>query len=145
MSVLIKLKIMAKERKDFADPNHLDTLIGKEVVAEGRLNCAGDAQINGQFTGEVEVEGDLIIGEHAEVKAKVKALNVYVAGEVEGDITAQEKLVILETGRVTGNVTSQALSIEPGGILKGSSEMQEISEDQPTAKPTFEVEEEKTG
>lgn len=135
---------MAKDRKDFADPNHLDTLIGKAVVVEGRLESSGDVQINGQFTGEIKIEGDLIIGEQAKVKAEIEATNAYVAGEVEGTIEAKEKLEILETGRVTGNVTSQALSIEPGGILKGSSEMQEISEEEPLAKPTFEVEEEKT-
>jgi len=134
---------MAKDRKDFADPNHLDTLIGKEVVVEGLLKTEGDIQINGQFTGEIETSGDLIVGEHAKVKAEITGNNVYVAGEVEGNITAKEKLEILETGRINGNVTSQAMSIEPGGILKGSSEMQEVSEEEPLAKPTFEVEEEK--
>lgn len=134
---------MAKDRKDFADPNHLDTLIGRDVVVEGDLDSQGDVQINGQFSGEIRVSGDLIIGEHAKVKAIIKAVNAYVAGEVEGNIAATEKLEILETGRMTGDVTSQSLAIEPGGILKGSSKMQEISEEQPTAKPTFEVEEEK--
>lgn len=134
---------MAKDRKDFADPNHLDTLVGRDVVVEGVLKSEGDTQINGQFKGEIIMTGDLIIGEHAKVKAEIEATNIYVAGEVEGNISAKEKLEILETGRVNGNVTSQALSIEPGGILKGSSEMQEVSEEEPTAKPTFEVEEEK--
>ena len=134
---------MAKDRKDFADSNHLDTLIGKDVVVEGELKSEGDVQINGQFIGEIETAGDLIIGEHAKVKAEITGTNVYVAGEVEGNIAAKEKLEILETGRINGNVTSQAMQIEPGGILKGSSEMQEVSEEEPLAKPTFEVEEEK--
>lgn len=134
---------MAKDRKDFADPEQLDTLIGKEVVVEGNLNGEGDVQINGQFTGEIEIAGDLIVGEHGKVKAEIEAKNVYVGGEVDGNIKARKKLHILETGRINGDVTSQALSIEPGGILKGSSQMQEVSEDAPTAKPTFEVEEEK--
>ncbi|MFA5967231.1 MAG: polymer-forming cytoskeletal protein [Patescibacteria group bacterium] len=135
---------MAKDRKDFADPNHFDTLIGREVIVEGLLKTEGDIQVNGQFTGKIETNGDLIVGEHAKVKAEIIGINIYVAGEVEGDITAKEKLEILETGRINGNVTSQAMSIEPGGILKGSSEMQEVSEEEPLAKPTFEVEEEKT-
>lgn len=134
---------MAKDRKDFADSNNLDTLIGREVVAEGVLKSDGDVQINGQFTGQIILTGDLIIGEHAKVKAEIEAINIYVAGEVEGSVDAKEKLEILETGRVNGNVTSQALSIEPGGILKGSSEMQGTSQDHPSATPTFEVEEEK--
>ena len=134
---------MAKDRKDFADPEHLDTLIGKEVVVEGELKGEGDVQINGQFTGEIKIAGDLIVGEHGKVKAEIDAENVYVSGEVDGNIKAKVKLRILETGRVMGDVNSQALSIEPGGILKGSSQMEEVSEDTPTAKPTFEVEEEK--
>lgn len=141
--MILFILFMAKERKDFADPQHLDTLIGKEVVVEGNLTGEGDMQVNGQITGEVSISGDLIIGEYGKVKAEISAKNVYVAGEVEGNITAGEKLEIMETGRVSGDVTSQALSIEPGGILKGSSHMQEVSEEAPTAKPTFEVEEEK--
>jgi len=134
---------MAKDRKDFADFNQPDTLIGKEVVAEGTLSTEGDIQINGQFKGELSTTRDLIVGEHAKVKADITALNVYVAGEVEGDINASERLEILETGRINGNVTSQAMSIEPGGILKGSSTMQETAEQAPAAQPTYEVEEEK--
>jgi len=134
---------MAKDRKDFADFNQPDTLIGKEVVAEGSLSSEGDIQINGQFTGTVETTQDIIIGEHARVKADITATNVYVSGEVEGDIRATERLEILETGRVNGNVASQAMSIEPGGILKGSSTMQETAEQAPAAQPTYEVEEEK--
>jgi len=134
---------MAKDRKDFADFNQPDTLIGKEVVAEGTLGSEGDIQINGQFKGELSTTQDLIVGEHAKVKANITALNVYVAGEVEGDINASERLEILETGRVNGNVTSQAMSIEPGGILKGISTMQETAEQAPAAQPTYEVEEEK--
>lgn len=135
---------MAKDRKDFADADHLDTLVGREVVVEGTLKSEEDVQINGQFTGKLEVGGDLIIGEHGEIEAEIHGVNIYVAGDVEGNINAKEKLEILETGRVTGNVTSQALSIEPGGILKGSSEMQEVSEEAPISNPTFEVEEDKT-
>jgi len=133
---------MAKERKDFADPNQLDTLIGKEVVVKGTLESEGDVQINGYFSGTIDSAKDIIVAEHAKVKANITGANVYVSGEVDGDITANERLQILETGRVDGDVTSQALSIEPGGILKGSSQMRDTESEQPDSKPTFEVEEE---
>ncbi|MBU1082964.1 polymer-forming cytoskeletal protein [Patescibacteria group bacterium] len=133
---------MSKERKDFADPNQFDTLVGKEVVVKGTLESEGDVQINGYFAGTIDSEKDVIVSEHAKVKANITGKNVYVAGEVDGDITASEKLEILETGRVDGDVTSQALSIEPGGILKGSSQMRETESEKPNSTPTFEVEEE---
>lgn len=133
---------MSKERKNFADPEQLDTLIGKEISAEGTLDSEGDIQVNGQFQGEIKSNGDVIVAEHAKVKADITATNVYVAGEVDGNIAATERLEILETGRVNGNVASQALSIEPGGILKGSSTMTEVAETEPDSKPAYEVEEE---
>lgn len=135
---------MAKERKDFADPSQLDTLIGKEVVVKGTLESEGDVQVNGYFSGTIDSAKDVIIAEHAKVKANITGENVYVAGEVDGDITANERLEILETGRVDGDVASRALSIEPGGILKGSSQMRETESEKPDSKPTFEVEEEET-
>lgn len=132
---------MTKDRKDFANPNQLDTLIGKDVLVKGNLISDGDIQINGHLDGKIETSKDVIISEQAKIKASIKANNVYVAGEVNGNIEAQEKLEILETGRVNGDVASQSLSIEPGGILKGSSIMKETEEIEPT-KPAYEVEEE---
>lgn len=132
---------MTKDRKDFANPNQLDTLIGKDVLVKGNLISDGDIQINGHLDGKIETSKDVIISEQAKIKASIKANNVYVAGEVNGNIEAQEKLEILETGRVNGDVASQSLSIEPGGILKGSSVMKETEEIEPT-KPAYEVEEE---
>jgi len=132
---------MAKDRKDFANSDQLDTLIGKDVLVEGTLKSEGDIQINGYFKGEIVTTKDVVIAERAKVKADIEADNIYVAGEVNGNITAAQRLEILETGRVNGNVTSQALSIEPGGILKGSSSMKETEENEP-AKPAYEVEEE---
>jgi len=131
---------MVKDRKDFADSNQFDTLVGKDVIVKGALKSDGDIQVNGHWEGSVETTKDLVIAEHGKIKADVKAENVYVAGEIDGNIYAQEKIEILETGRVDGDVTSQALSIEPGGILKGSSNMKETEETEP-AKPAYEVEE----
>jgi len=133
---------VAKHRADFADFKNPDTLIGFGVSVEGTLEAEGDVQINGKFKGRITTNGDVIIGDGAEIRSDIDAQNVYVAGEVHGDILAQEKLEILETGRVLGNVESSALSIEPGGILKGKSSMLETSESTPSTTPTYEVEEE---
>ena len=136
--------IMAKNRADFADFKNPDTLIGFGVSVEGTLETEGDIQINGKFKGQIVSGGDVIIGDSAEIKSDIDAQNVYVAGEVQGEIRAREKLEILETGRVLGNVESSALSIEPGGILKGKSAMLETEEATPSTTPTYEVEEEET-
>ena len=133
---------MSKNRSDFADFNNPDTIIGKGVEVKGTLQTSGDIQINGSLAGKLITDGDVVVGEHAFVDADINADNVYVSGEVTGDIHAMGKIEILETGRVTGNVSSTALAIESGGILKGSSTMHETEVEKPEIDPTFEVEEE---
>lgn len=130
-----------KTRANFAEFTNPDTIIGNGVVVEGTLQTAGDIQINGFFKGKLVIQGDVVVGEHAEVVANISAQNVYVAGSVIGDINALEKLEIMETGKVAGNVSSSALAIESGGILKGSSTMREVETERPDLDPTYEVEE----
>jgi len=132
---------MAKTRADFADFNNPDTIIGRGVKVEGTLQTAGDIQINGEFKGKLITEKDVVVGEHAVVDADINAQNAYVSGEVKGDINAFEKIEILETGKVDGNVTASALSIESGGILKGTSTMHEVEAERPETEPTYEVQE----
>lgn len=132
---------MAKTRADFADFNNPDTIIGRGVKVEGTLQTGGDIQINGEFKGKLITEKDVVVGEHATVDADINGQNVYVSGEVKGDINAFEKIEILETGKVDGNVMASALSIESGGILKGTSTMHEVEAERPEIDPTYEVQE----
>ncbi len=130
-----------KTRKDFADFADPNTIIGRGVAVEGTLKTSGDIQINGEFKGKLITEGDVVVGEHAMVVADINAQNVYVAGEVIGNINAIEKLEILETGKAAGNVSSSSLVIESGGILKGTSTMYDTENEKPGIAPTYEVEE----
>ena len=131
---------MNKTRADFADFTNPDTIIGDEVSVEGTLKTGGDIQINGQFKGKLITDGDVVVGERATVTADINGQNVYVAGEVVGNVNAIGKLEILETGCLKGNVSSSALVIEAGGGLKGSSTMHDTEREKPEITPTYEVE-----
>lgn len=133
-----------KTKDDFAEFTNPDTIIGEGVTVEGTLKTLGDIQINGQFVGKLITEGDVVIGEHATVEADISAQDVHVAGEVVGNVNAIHKLEVLETGEIRGNVSSSALVIEAGGVLKGSSKMHETESERPEIDPTYEVEEEKS-
>lgn len=132
---------MSKTRADFADFGNPNTIIGKGVTVQGTLQTSADIQINGDFEGKLITDGDVVVGEHARIEADISGQNVYVSGEVVGDINALEKIEIMESGKVDGNVTSSALSIESGGILKGSSTMHETENERPELDPTYEVQE----
>lgn len=129
-----------KTRSEFAEYDNPDTIIGYGVSVEGTLQTVGDIQINGHFKGKLITRGDVVVGEHGRVNANINGENVYIAGEIAGNINAVDKLEILETGKVDGNISSVALSIESGGVLKGNSTMRDTEDVKPEIDPTYEVE-----
>lgn len=100
-----------------------ETTIGINTRIVGTLTSDGNIRIDGAVEGDVEVLGNLIIGETGRVIANIKATNVHVSGAVKGEITAVEQLEISPTGKVWGDITTAALHIEPGGLFRGQSAM----------------------
>ena len=100
-----------------------ETIIGTNTSFVGTLKSDGNIRIDGSVEGDIELLGNLIIGETGRVIATVKAQNVHVSGAVKGEITAVEQLEISPTGKVWGDITTAALHIEPGGLFRGQSAM----------------------
>ena len=46
-------------------------------------------------------------------------------GDVRGDLTGSERVVLLETGSVEGNITAKSVTLENGARFKGSIDMVE--------------------
>lgn len=100
-----------------------ETVIGANTSIVGTLKSDGNIRIDGTVEGDIEILGNLIIGETGRVIATLKAQNVHVSGAVKGEITAVEQLEISPTGKVWGDITTAALHIEPGGLFRGQSAM----------------------
>lgn len=103
--------------------NDITTILGKGSWFEGKLTFEGTVRIDGRFSGEIQTEGTLIIGESAEVQANIRASAVVVKGKVEGDVSASESLTIQSPARVTGNLATPNLMIEKGSFFEGHCSM----------------------
>ncbi|MEI8306892.1 MAG: polymer-forming cytoskeletal protein [Chloroflexales bacterium] len=106
-----------------------ETIIGANTRFQGSLTSDGNMRVDGSVEGDIEVLGNLIVGETGRVIATVKAQNVHVSGAVKGEITATEQLEISPTGKVWGDITAAALHIEPGGLFRGQSAMTTTSDE----------------
>jgi len=109
----------------------IKTYISEMTKIEGRFVSDSDTLINGTLEGEVEINGKLIVGKEALIKASVKAAEVRIEGRVEGNIESLGEVEISETGKVTGDITlSGDLIIQPGAVFRGASLMKERSKDE---------------
>lgn len=118
-------------------PERVSTVFGNGIAVTGSLGGSGGVRIEGSFEGDIKLHGMLVIGESGRVTSKnIQANVVIVAGAVRGDITA-EKVEIRATGRVWGNVTTEAFATEEGGFLRGQITMEEhieIEDDPPESE-----------
>ena len=95
------------------------TLISASVSLEGSIEAEGTLIVEGSLSGTIKC-ASLEILENGRVEATVEGENVTVAGEFEGEMTCSRKLSILRTGKVLGQISYGALSIESGGFLDGT-------------------------
>src|SRR5262252_412525 len=99
--------------------------IGKSVVIKGELNGSEDLTIEGHVEGKIELKDHLLtIGPNGRIKAQVFAKAVIVLGEVNGNVTASEKVDIRDGGSVDGDIVSPRVAIAEGAHFRGSVDMQ---------------------
>jgi len=99
--------------------------IGKSVVIKGELNGSEDLTIEGHVEGKIELKDHILtIGPNGKIKAQVFAKSVIVLGEVNGNVTASEKVDIRDGGSVDGDIVSPRVAIAEGAHFRGSVDMQ---------------------
>ena len=99
--------------------------IGKSVVIKGELNGSEDLTIEGHVEGTIQLrEHVLTIGPNGKINAQIFAKSVIVLGEVQGNITASDKVDIRDNGSVEGDLIAPRIAIAEGAHFKGSIDMQ---------------------
>jgi cytoskeletal protein CcmA (bactofilin family) len=102
---------------------NLDTLIGSKTIFEGVLMSNESLCIEGIIKGKVECRGSVVVGQGGKVKADITAENAFIGGEVNGNITTQNRLEITSAGRVKGNIETSCMVIAEGAFFEGSCHM----------------------
>ena len=109
--------------------------IGKSVVIKGELNGSEDLTVEGHVEGKIELKDHVLtIGPNGKIKAQVFAKAVIVLGEVNGNVTASEKVDIRDGGSVDGDIISPRVAIAEGAHFRGTVDMQRKG-GQPGAQP----------
>ena len=117
--------------KKKARSEEIGTFIGQGCHVKGDIDCQHSLRIEGFFTGNLQVAGELYIGANSHVKADIQAGNICIEGEVIGNITAKKSVHILSTGKVYGDMKGDQLRLDEGGIFKGKVDMDILSTHNP--------------
>jgi cytoskeletal protein CcmA (bactofilin family) len=97
--------------------------ISKGIRITGDVTGCEDIFVDGSVEGKLTLENcSLTIGPNGLVRADVTAREVIVHGKVEGKVMGSDRVALLGTGEIAGEVKTDKLSIEEGGILRGKVE-----------------------
>jgi cytoskeletal protein CcmA (bactofilin family) len=105
----------------------INTLLGKGSTFDGKLTFEGTVRIDGRLSGEIFSDDVLVVGEGAEVKAKIEVGTLIVEGRVEGNIRATQLVELHAPARVRGNIETPSLFIDKGVMFEGACKMENLA------------------
>lgn len=99
-----------------------ESLIASDLTIEGKIHGSGHIRIAGRFKGDVQVDGDLTVELGAKLNGGVRARKVVIAGELEGNIDAAQRVELLESGVMIGDVKAGVVTVAAGARVRGQVE-----------------------
>ncbi len=111
---------MSDHNATASDGTFINSIVGEGTKFRGELDLAGLLRIDGDFFGSIKTDGKVLVGRNGRAECTIRAATVVVGGVVRGNIFSTEKVIILSTGMVIGNISTQRLIVEEGVVLNGS-------------------------
>jgi cytoskeletal protein CcmA (bactofilin family) len=99
------------------------TLLAKGVQLRGEIRVEGTVRIDGRLEGDIHTKGQVIIGEDGLVQGTIAAGTVVSSGRIKAKVTAIERVQLLKTATLIGEVHSPILMMEEGAKLQGLTDM----------------------
>ena len=102
------------------DGTFVNSIVGEGTRLNGELDLNGLLRIDGDFSGTIRTNGKVLIGKNGRAKCTITASTVVVGGALRGNIYSSEKVIILSSGIIFGNIFTPRLIVEEGVILDGT-------------------------
>ena len=99
------------------------TYIGANITIDGTITGSEPIVIEGTVRGKLNLTADLRIGTKARVEATVHARNVMVEGKLTGDISADDRVELIASATVDGNIKAPKIIVAEGAKFRGSVDM----------------------
>ena len=102
---------------------NLVSRISAGTYIKGEIISPNDLRIDGKFEGTIVSDGKVVIGESAEVDARIVCVNADVWGKTKGSFTVKDIMAIKSDCSVEGELRVRKLIVELGASFNGSCKM----------------------
>ncbi|MBS0658822.1 MAG: polymer-forming cytoskeletal protein [Verrucomicrobia bacterium] len=98
-------------------------ILSKDVEIKGSIKFTNELIVDGKIEGEIISDGNLTVGENADIKGEIKTKSVTVLGKIQGNITVQERCELKTRAHLIGDLRAARVIIEEGATFVGKSEV----------------------
>lgn len=85
----------------------------------GQIKGAGPYIFAGTMEGECDIDGPATLAAGGSWKGTMRAKDLIIAGEVEGDVIAQDRVEVAGTARITGSLAGNSIAVAEGAVIDG--------------------------
>ncbi len=110
---------MLKLRRRIQDSTGPTTYVAASTKIVGTITGQGAYVFCGAVEGDCDIDGPLTLAESGRWKGTMMATDIVVAGIVEGDVVAKQRVEILGSARVTGSLNGNSIAVAEGAIIEG--------------------------
>ncbi len=96
-----------------------NSVIGRDNFFSGEFRSDGLLRIDGDFKGIVRGYGVVLVGEYGRIVGDIYANSVRIGGKIKGNVYALERVDILSTGKLIGDLWTKKCLAEEGMIFTG--------------------------
>ncbi|MDR1249505.1 MAG: polymer-forming cytoskeletal protein [Treponema sp.] len=97
----------------------INTILGPGSSIRGDIESGGFTRIDGSIRGNLSAKGRVVVGEKARMRGNISGTAVTVGGVVCGNILASERICILDTALVLGDIITRRIQADEGCLIHG--------------------------
>ena len=118
-----------KEMNKENETSGVVNIIGIGTIITGDIQSKGDIRIDGTLKGAVKTSGKVVVGEAGIIEGDVECDNADIAGSLNAKISVAQLLSLKGTAKLTGDLVTNKLAIEPGAAFTGHCSMGAVIKD----------------
>ena len=104
-------------------------IIGSGTTITGDVISKSDIRVDGTLKGSVSTEGKVVLGRQGVIEGDVVCGDADISGTIKAKITVTKLLSLKTTAKLSGDIITNKLSIEPGASFTGSCSMGAVIKD----------------
>ncbi len=113
----------------------ITSFIAAGAILDGPFTAKESTRVDGTINGNVSVNGSLIVGQEGKINGAVSVTNLFLAGEINGNVNASTgKVEISDTGKLIGDLSTKTLVIDENAVFQGQCQMTAEKTSAETAK-----------